>query len=351
MKKIALVLLVISMIDLAHADKIPLPSNVGVMIMEDSNFALIKNAEISITSFAQDGYLMRISKIPRVPDRIGETVFMSSEVAACLADYLSYRNGKKFWSVGYSMQARDAYETGQGSQLDYYILVGRKPDKQLQDAAGRELDTWNDRDREYPPYGYKKKHCEPYKIKPEWLSWWETFRRPVGYSNIAGERLPNRIWTFHNQTVLDSWSKSEEMLPVINAEVSLHEINSRLFSVKIYFDGAARGMAAMYSLMMFPNCLANYLAHKNGFELSDAGMANLVAAKAEGGTRSSEDVISIEYYLLLDVRENEPRPVVAGVDKIGWVGASASIGRMRSVKANIAAACQKIMAPDFLPRQ
>lgn len=341
-------LCIVFMADPAYAGKMTIPSTVGEVIKDNSPLALIKDAEVTFKPLGDGNYLMSL-KIPRMPDKVMGAISTSSEFAACMADFLSFQEGKNFWSVGYSMEARDEYERNSTERLNYYMHFGKKPNKQLKDMAGRVIDTWNNKGEVYEAYGYKKR-CANY-IKPEWLSSWETYRAPISYFNVGGERLPNRIWAFHNQTVLDAWGKDEGMLPIINADVSIKAINQKLYALKVSFDEPVRGMAAMYSLMMFPSCLADYLSIKKGFEISDVGMTNSGVAKPNDKSASSEDVLSVEYFLLLDVRENEQRPVVAGVEKIGWVGGASSFALLRSAHANITGACQKIMASDLLPKR
>lgn len=334
----------------AYADKLIVPSRVGEMLQEDSNFALIKNVEIKLTPLSKDIYLLNLSKIPKVRERLGEIMSIASETAACLADHLSFKSGKKFWSVGHSSEAEMEYETNNLEQLDYYVVFGNEVERPLRDIANREIDIWNDRDKVYPPFGYKKRRCEPYRIKPEWMSSWETFRAPVEYFNVAGEKLPNRIWAFQNQEVLDSWSKDEEMLSIINAEVTVQAISPKLYSLKLSFDPPASGMAAMYSLMFFPSCLADYLSSKNGFELSDVGATNSSTVKPSDKSANSEDISSIEYFLLFDLRENEPRPIIGKSEKINWIGSASSFGLLRAAHANITSLCKKTMATQFLSK-
>jgi len=343
------------MVNLAYADKVAMPVNVGEMIEEDSDFAPLKEVEIALQQLGESTYLISLTKIPRFPASTAKIpIVISSQVAACLADYLSFKDRKKFWSVGYSWEALaiNEYGTSDTERHDYYVFIGKKPDKSFKDMAGREIDRWKDRDSEYLFTGHKKKICERHKIRSEWLSSWETYRAPNSYLDVAGEKLPNRLWAFHKNDVVDTWSKSEDMLPISNADVLIRAINPKLYSLKISFDWPVRAMAVMYSLMAFPSCLAHYLSDKQGFEASDVGLIIPAAKNPAGKPENSDDMSSVEFYLLLDVRENEPRPGVAEAQKIGWIGESASVATLRAVQANNSKTlCRKIMLDEYVVKR
>lgn len=337
-------------IKLAYADEVTIPATVREMFKDDSPMARIKDAEVALSPLGDGAYRISLKRIPNVPDTIAGTISASSGFATCLADYLSFQYKKQSWSVGYSAVARDEYETNKADRLDYFVLFGEKPGKSLKDSTGRVIDTWRDKRDIYESYGYRNRCAK--SVKTKWLSSWRTYRAPISYFDVAGERLPNRIWAFHGQASLDYWSKDERILPIVNAEVLVKAIKPSLYSLKVSFDGYVDEMTAMYSLMMLPSCLADYLSSKNGFAASDIGMTDSGIAKSKEQAADGNAVRAVEFFLLLDVRDDEPRPTVAGVERITWVGGTESVATLRSIRAHVTrGVCQKIMASDFLPRQ
>ncbi|MFA6444387.1 MAG: hypothetical protein WCV99_18820 [Sterolibacterium sp.] len=345
---IALVLSAMSMVNLAYADNVTIPATVREMIKDDSSMAKIKDAEVALSPVGDGAYLMSLTRIPSVSDTIAGKLTDSSDIAACLADYLSFQYKKQLWSVGYSTQAIVEYATNQAERIDFFILFAEKSDKPLKDSTGKVVDSWSSKRDIHAPYGYRER-CATY-MKPKWLSSWETYRAPISYFDVAGERLPNRIWAFYGKAALDYLTKDERMLPIANAEVRVKAINPKLYSLKVSFDGYIDETTAMYSLMMLPSCLADYLSGKNGFAVSDFGMTDSGITKSQDKSAGGGDVRSVEYFLLLDVREDEPRPTAVGVEKITWVGGTTSVGMLRAIRANVTkGACEKLMASEFLP--
>jgi hypothetical protein len=326
-----------------------LPASVGEMISDDSSLARIKDAEIAIRQLGADTYLVSLRNFPKTPNMGMETIGASALVADCLADYLAFQHKKSSWSVGMSMLARDEFYEKDTGQLDYYLLLGRKPDKSLKDKAGRAIDYWNHPHGEYGLRLYAaKRACEKSKFKPEWLASWETYRAPVSYSNVGGARLPNRISGFYKKPIVDEMSKNEERLPIVNAEVSLREIDPKLYALKVTFDEPVHGQIAMWSLMFLPLCLTDHLARLKGFRTGDIGYTDSGVGGPNDKSADSSKVLAMEYLLLLDVRDNDRRPLVAEFEKVAWMGTSSLEPKTRPTVSPGSYDCGKIMADEFV---
>ncbi|MDP1732981.1 MAG: hypothetical protein Q8L44_01320 [Sulfuritalea sp.] len=345
----AFLLAVVSIAAPANAALFALPGSVGEMISDDSSLARIKDAEIGIEQLGEDAYLVSLKNFPRTPNMGMETIGASSRVAACLADYLAFQHKKSSWSVGLSMRARDEFYEKDTRQLDYYLLIGRKPDKSLKDKTGRAIDNWNHPHGEYGLHLYAiKKGCEQSKFKPEWLSSWETYRAPVSYSNVGGARLPSRISEYYKKTLVDEMSKKEEMLPIVNAAVLLREIDPKLYALRVTFDEPVHMQIAMWSLMFLPFCLTDHMARMKGFRTGDIGYTDSGVGRLNDKSADGSKVFAMEYLLLLDVRENDRRPVVAGFEKVAWIGASSLEPKTSPTVWPGKHDCGKMMADEFV---